>query len=106
MQRLRDSQIGGGVVTRPFHFHGEKLPVGRNLTAEQIRSIPIANRQSLINQGHIDLYPISAPAANGETERFLIIAGPGKFHVVEGRRLTAEPIGKEEATALRDGTRA
>lgn len=90
---------------RPFLFNGEKLPVGHNLTAAQIKSIPLANRQALINQGQLDLYPIGA-AAPGETERFLIIAGPGKFHVVEGRRLTAEPIGKEEATALRDGTRA
>lgn len=111
MQHLPESQIGGGVVTRAFPMGSERLLAGTKLTGDQIRAMPYANRQALIAQGNLDLYPIwaadeMAAGRPGEMERYLVTVGPGKFIVVEGRSLTPEPIGSEEAKALRDGARA
>jgi len=88
--------IGGGRVTRRFETGGRTFKPGEEISREKILAIPIANRNALINAGFIEIFPVSAVGG----ERFLVPMGKGLFHVVEGRRLSSEPLTKEQADAL------
>jgi hypothetical protein len=92
-------QAGGAYVRRAFTFGNRELTTRDRLTAEEIASIPISNLNALINTGKIELWP-AAPDAMFVAERFAVHQGFGKWIVVEGRQLTAEPVTKEEAEAL------
>ena len=91
---IKDSDIGGGKVLRAFTMGGETLKNGTHLSRDQILAMPYNNRQALIDGGRLAVYP-PAPDA-----RFIHHEGFGKFHVVEGRRITDEPVTKEEAERI------
>ncbi len=107
--RMPLDQIGGGRVIRGFRKAGEYVRVGTYLTAEEILDINPTNRTSLI--GHfIDVWPKSPdrrisppprPAATAEqAERHVVSLGFNKFLVIEGTKLTEEPVSRSEAYAL------
>lgn len=103
-------EIGGAVVRRKFTRGGKALLAGHLLSAEDAQSIPTANLRALEERGYITTWPRvsgSQPSSqpSGPLERHLVTVGPGKFIVVEGRSLTPEPIGSEEAKALRDANK-
>lgn len=96
------NQIGGGVVTRTFNMGGKTMLRGIELTAEEVRAMRPMNRSSLIDRGHLYVWPKGQHAKPPEgSVRFVMPMGFGRgYHVVEGRRLNAEPLSKEEAYKL------
>jgi hypothetical protein len=95
---LPDTQIGGAYVRRRFDLGPRTMTAGETLTAEQVLAIPKRNRQALINLGKIELYPASPVAAG--SRRFAIHMGMGRFDVIEGHKLNAVPMSREEAEAM------
>ena len=95
------NMVGGGIVRRPFTSGALAFKAGQQLARDQILAIPVANRNALIGSGMIEVFPVAANA-----ERYLVPAAKGLFHVVEGRRVTAEPLSKDEAEALIAETKA
>jgi hypothetical protein len=93
---------GGAYVRRRFTFGTREMVYGDTLTAQEVASIPRANLTALINTGKIELWP--APPADGPltfvAERIPVNLGFGKWIVVEGRRLTPEPVTRQEAEAI------
>ncbi len=92
----------GAVVHRHFDMGGIKRRPGDVLTSDDIADVPRANLNSLIGTGIIELVR-SAVGEGGSTdpiERFSVHIGGGKYIVIEGRKLTEEPVTKEEAAAL------
>jgi hypothetical protein len=102
MFRMAIDQIGGAVVRRTFSSGGRRLVAGMKLTREEVLSFPTANRNALAEKTFIDLYPLSgsSDAPTGKTDRFVVSAGFGRFHVIEGRKLNDEPLDREQAYAL------
>ena len=93
--------IGGGIVRRTFKSGEHRLTSGTKLTAEEIKRMPVANRQALIDKKYIDVYPKAPGGGDGvKAERHVVSAGFGKFHVIEGRKLNDVPLSKDQAQAL------
>lgn len=121
---LRAEEIGGAKVRRRFNIALVAQPVGKVFKTPDelalIRSIPVANRNSLIENRYLDVWPIDAvssimvpskgtprvadsPSAVGTgapATRHMVSAGFGKFLVFEGERLTPQPIAKDLAEAM------
>ena len=93
MFTLPEHLIGGGYVRRKFNG----LSAGHHLNRDEIMAMPINNRRAAISLGMIDVYP---QAPGGPGERFVVNRGFGKFDVIEGRKLNAEPVTKEAAEEL------
>lgn len=102
MTLVRDKDIGGGFVRRGFSMGGARVTSGQHLSREQVLAMPGANRQALITNGYIDVYPPTA-ADLDPPQRFVASKGFGKFDVYEGHRLNAEPLTRDEAEALAGG---
>jgi hypothetical protein len=95
---LPDDMIGGGVVRRRIGVAGgDGVLAGTRLTREQVLAMPVANRRAMISTGHISVWPLNEQVGG---ERFAVHLGFGKYDVVEGRKLNAEPLTKEQAEAL------
>lgn len=99
MLQMKADQIGGAVVRRVFNSGGKQMRPGTYLTAEEVLNFPYANRQALADKHFIELYP-KGLAATTKAERFVVSAGFGRFHVLEGKKLNDEPIDREQAYAL------
>lgn len=95
---LPPNMIGGAYVRRRFDLGPRTVTIGETLTAEQVREIRPANLKAMVNQGKLELYPLS-PAAIG-TRRFAIHMGMGKFDVIEGVKVNASPLTRAEAEAM------
>lgn len=107
---FRDQDVGGAVVKRMFG--GRKA--GDTLTRAEVLAIPGANRAALINLGKIAVFPIrsgttgTVPLAASEEQRpeiehmkrHVVSRGFGKYDVIEGNILNAEPLTKDAAKAL------
>jgi hypothetical protein len=102
---VREADIGGATVRRIFTRNGRAVMPGENLSRGEMLSIPVSNRQSLIDNGYVVIYPPRPGMGNddSEPERFVVSKGFGNFDVIEGRRLNSEPLTKEQAQALADG---
>lgn len=100
--KIERDNIAGGIVRKKISTGGRDYYSGHHFTADEMLSWPRANLQSLMNAGYIEAYPKTpfGPAVKGD--RFLVSRGPGKFDVVEGRRLNTQPLPHDEAIALRD----
>jgi hypothetical protein len=104
-RRISTAEIGGGVVRRHFTFGADRLKPGDELSAEQVQGIPYANREALRSKGFLDVVTVrdtelSAPtsrAVEGDGEFVLIGLGKGKFNVLFGHQVNAEPLTKVEA---------
>lgn len=95
--RLDD--IGGAIVRRTFTFDTRRLKTGDRLTREEVLGMPGANRNALMEKQYIDVLPRAA--IDPDAGRFVVNRGFGKFDVIEGRKLNAEPLAtKDEAEAL------
>jgi hypothetical protein len=101
MFQMRADQIGGAIVRRSFSSGGTRLVAGTKLTAEQVLAFPTTNRNALADKRYIDLFPASGDApTTGSSERFVVSAGFGRFHVIQGKKLNDEPLDREQAYAL------
>lgn len=87
--------IGGALVRRPLEMGGKRYRVGDTLARDQVLAIPKANRDAMISSGMIEVWPLG-----GQGERYLVPAAKGLYHVVEGKRVTTDPLPKNEAEAL------
>lgn len=92
---IADQDIGGGRVRRVFTRAGESLKSGYQLSADEILSMPVANRRALIDAGYLEVYP----KAEG-LERFVIQVSKNRYDVIEGRKLNEKGLSEEEANAL------
>lgn len=103
---VKPENIGGAFVRRTFANGARRMRTGDRMTAAEVRSIPWANRQSLIDRGFIDIYP---PAPVGEGEQRIVVRTPGfaskTYDVIAGRKI-AEGLTKEQAEALAGGPAA
>ena len=102
---LHHSQIGGGRVERPFKMGDKFLPRGTKLSREEVMSIRISNRGSLIDKGYLMVWPkeaadqqITQPAV--PMEKHVINCGFGRYDVVEGRKINEQWLDKESAYLL------
>ena len=96
---LAAPEIGGGIVRRGGLSFGERqLMAGERLTGDEIRSMPRANQVAWMDSRAIEVWPVADPSE--PLERFMVHVGQGKFFVVEGRKLTDDPMSKAEAEAL------
>src|SRR2546425_941776 len=96
MLKIADRNIGGALIRRTFTRNGEQLKAGQQLTAEEVLSIALPNRQALVDSNFMELYPKSPMAG----ERFIISIGNKQFNVIEGRVLNDEPLTRDEAEQL------
>jgi hypothetical protein len=82
---------------------GHPLMPGEVMSAETFAEIPFGTRRALV--GNDRLTPFyrrgdAPPAEEEERQRFSIHRGNGRYDVVEGALLNAEPLTKEAAEAL------
>jgi hypothetical protein len=100
----RLDEIGGAVVRRTFTFDTRRLKTGDRLTRDEVIGMPGANRAALIEKQYIDVLPRASDqevdVADPDVERHVVNRGFGKWDVIEGRKLNAEPLDKDEAEAL------
>ena len=102
---MREEEIGGGIVRRGFRRGDTYLKAGYTLSGDEIRAIPHANRQALIDSHFLELFPLPAnmpPPVPGE--RFIVRRGETSYDVIEGRRLNREPLSEDAAMELADQT--
>lgn len=124
MRPLPLEQIAGGRVTRPFNspaiaqakgLSGDRIPMTTELSLDELKLIPAANRNALIENNFIMVWPSggtpivangvsSIPPVTGNvppegTKRHIVSRGFGKFDVIEGVVLSKD-VSKDQATAL------
>jgi hypothetical protein len=92
-------QAGGAYVRRRFTMGNRDLINGDILSAADLAVIRPANLTALINTGKLETFP-AGPTAAGDSGRFAVHLGFGKYDVIEGHKITDEPVTKEEAEAL------
>jgi hypothetical protein len=96
MPALTADSYGGAVVRRRVsRAGGEPLLAGDIMTREDLRAMPVSNLRALVDNHTIEPWPWRPPG-----ELHLIQVGKGQFIVIEGEKLTPEPISKDDADAL------
>jgi hypothetical protein len=90
--------MGGALLRRPLTSNGARLPAGTVLNPEQFAAITYATRRVLVRDEAI--LPFYQPASAAGSERFVIHRGNGRYDVVVGTRLNADPLTREEADTL------
>lgn len=108
VHRLPIEQVGGGSVIRSFRMNGEIVRVGTRFTGDEIRSWQAANRRELLDR-FLCVWP-KAPdggiasteqvAAAERAERHVVSLGFRTYAVIEGVRLNAAPLSREDAYKL------
>lgn len=96
------NDIGGGFVARGFIVRGDRLAVGKKLTASEIAGF--GNFRALIRAGFLRVFPPdgdakAAPIA-GRPIRHVVHTGGGRHIVIAGVKLHDDYLSKEEAEAL------
>ncbi|HZT90289.1 MAG TPA: hypothetical protein VFA12_20280 [Stellaceae bacterium] len=99
------AEMGGAQVFRPFTVGAQTFRKGDRLPRETLLAIPASNLRALVNNRYIAPFPRDPdPAENrGPARKFVVSLGKGEFGVVEGWRITAEPMTREAAQALAAG---
>lgn len=101
MRAIRDEDIGGAIVTSAFRRGTEYVLRGTRLSREDVLAIRKPNRNSMIENGVISIYPLAGESpGRAPVERHVISRGFGKFDVIEGRQLNDAPMSKEDAEEL------
>src|SRR5882672_6898954 len=104
---LRIEEIGGAIVRRPFNSPGiaealgqasSYIKNGTRLTPELLATMVSSTRNTLIERGALYCWPKDVSAA--PAERFVVDRRFGRFDVIEGRKVNADYLSKEEAKAL------
>ena len=96
MQMMQDDEIGGAVVRRNINMGGRQLHNGDRLTREEVLAINRPNLKSMVDNRFLVLQ-MRGP---GSGDRFAVHQGRGRYDVIEGRRLNAEPMDKDAAEAM------
>lgn len=98
LARIPLDQIGGGKVVRPFRMGGEIVAANTVFSADQIRNMPAANRQVLLDR-FIRVWPLpavkmgrqqrfaSSARPDSGAERHVVSLGFRKYAVIEGVKL-------------------
>jgi len=94
---VQDKDIGGATVRRVFTLGTQAVRNGETLTRDQVLAMPTNNRQSLIDNGYIVLYPLAPNPLH------IISKGFGKYDIIQGQ-LLAEGLTKEQAEAFAPGS--
>ena len=95
------TQIGGAIVRRQVRTSNGNWTPGMKLTAEQVLAMRPINRNALVDKKFIELFPKGGEQSSAVGgERFVVSMGFDKFMVIEGKKLTDEPIDREQAYAL------
>ena len=102
---IAEADIGGARIRMGFSRGNVRMKAGEHLTADEVRSIPLANRRALASAGFIEVYPARTEVVHRYADpkpgdRFIVQVGKGQFNVIEGRRLNDEPLTREQAEAL------
>jgi len=100
---ISESAIGGGIVRRTFTLGERVMKTGDMLTRAEVLAIRIANRNSLIDHGKIEIYAANPNEIAEPGERHVVRApgvGSRLYDVIEGRKLNSEPLTREDAEAL------
>lgn len=102
---IAEGDIGGARIRMGFSRGNVRMKAGDHLTADEVRSIPPANRRALASSGFIEVYPqrvqvVQREAAAVPGDRFIVQVGKGQFNVIEGRRLNDQPLSREDAEKL------
>ena len=97
---IADSDIGGARVRRVFSISGRHAKSGDELSADEVRAIPVANRRALVDAGYIEVWPMPRRADVSEMERHVVSRGAGKYDVIAGVKLNDELLSRDEAAAL------
>jgi hypothetical protein len=103
MLNIEEADIGGARVRRIFRNGDQMLRAGTMLSADQVLSIPPANRRALAEAGFIELYPrpiIESVGIGSNAERHIVHMGGGKYDVIAGIKLNDGPLTKDEAEDL------
>src|ERR1019366_9887066 len=83
---VRQEDIGGGKVERGFTSRGRVLKTGDILTAAELRAMPAANRQALIDKRYVSIFPVLTKADHAE--RLITKSADGKtYDVIEGSKV-------------------
>jgi hypothetical protein len=91
---ISEDMVGGALVRRMIPGKPE-WPGGHLLTREQFLAIPVENRFVMVDQGHFEII-IRDPLA----QRYIVPREDGRFDVVSGRVLNAEPLDEAAAQQL------
>jgi len=102
---IAEHDIGGARIRMGFTRGNVRMKAGEHLSADEVRSIPLANRRALSSAGYIEVYPtrtevVRREAAPAPDDRFIVAVGKGQFNVIEGHRLNDEPLTREAAETL------
>jgi len=102
---IAETDIGGARIRMGFTRGNVRMKAGDHLSADEVRSIPLANRRALSSAGFIEVYPqrvqvVHREAAAKPGDRFIVQVSKGQFNVIEGRRLNDEPLSREDAEKL------
>lgn len=98
MLQITDQDIGGARVRQKFTRAGEVLFAGKQLTADEVLAIPMANRRALADAGYIEIFP--RPPITSVGERHIVHLGRGQYDVIQGLKLNQAPLSKDEAEEL------
>lgn len=101
---VRDEDIGGAVVRRRIERGGRSpLLAGARLSRDDVLSMPVANRRSLVATERLWLLPQGAAVAATSDQRatkHIVQVGKNQFEVIHGVKLTDQPLSKEAAEEL------
>lgn len=92
---VKEQNIGGALVLRGFTTGGTYMRPGTKLERDQLLTMHVNNRQSLIDNGFIDIYP----PLHG-IDLHMVSRGFGKYDVYQGIKLNIDPLTREQAEAL------
>jgi hypothetical protein len=88
--------VGGAYVQLPIRVGGCYLGRGVHLSRDEV--LGMRNWDALQRSRNIRVYPRSPVTSVGQ--RHIVHLGRGQYDVIEGRKLNAAPVSKEEAEEL------
>jgi hypothetical protein len=105
---IKDTDLGGARVRLTFATvlkdgTQRRFRADEHLTRDEVLSF--RNRRDLASAGYIEPYPLKVitrerDAASKPADRFIVGIGKGQYNVIEGHRLNAEPLTRDQADAL------
>lgn len=101
---VRDEDIGGAVVRRRIDRGGlPSLLAGTRLTRDDVLSMPVANRRSLVSTERLWLLPQGGAVtatADPRATKHIVQIGKNQYDVIHGVKLNDQPMSKEAAEEL------
>lgn len=104
MTPMKGHEMAGGIVRRSFSLGERKMMQGQHITGDELRAMPVANRNALIENRFIEVQRDVGDADGRPRERVVMeMAGtkvPKRFYVMEGVRINKKLLSEEEAQAI------